>query len=65
MTTGIAILGMALLLLLLDLAKTHLEKIQLQEKTEKPARPCWTSREGGDVFISWDEVMEKTRIEKG
>ena len=58
-------MGMALLLLLLDLAKTHLEKIQLQEKTEKPARPCWTSREGGDVFISWDEVMEKTRIEKG
>ena len=56
---------MALLLLLLDLTKTHLEKIQLQEKTEKPARPCWTSWEGGDVFVSWDEVMEKTRIEKG
>lgn len=48
----------------LDLAKTHLEKIQLQEKTERQARPCWTSREGGDVFINWDEVMEKTRIEK-
>ena len=65
MTTGIAILGTGLLLLFLDLAKTHLEKIQLQEKTEKPARPCWTSWEGGDVFINWDEVMEKTRIEKG
>ena len=63
MTTGIAILGMGLLLLFLDLAKTHLEKIQLQEKTEKPARPCWTSREGGDVFVSWDEVMERTKLE--
>ena len=65
MTTGIAILGTGLLLLFLDLAKTHLEKIQLQEKTERQARPCWMSREGGDVFINWDEVMEKTRIEKG
>lgn len=63
MTTGIAILGMALLLLLLDLTKTHLEKIQLQEKTEKPARPCWTSWEGDDVFISWDKVMERTKLE--
>ena len=58
-------MGTGLLLLFLDLAKTHLEKIQLQEKTERQARPCWTSREGGDVFISWDQVMEKTRIEKG
>ena len=65
MTTGIAILGMTLLLLLLDLAKTHLEKIQLQEKVAEPARARWRSLEAGDIFISWDEVMEKTRIEKG
>ena len=58
-------MGTGLLLLFLDLAKTHLEKIQLQEKTERQARPCWTSLEAGDIFISWDEVMEKTRIEKG
>ena len=58
-------MGMALLLLLLDLAKTHLEKIQLQEEIAEPARARWRSLEAGDVFVSWDEVMEKTRIEKG
>ena len=58
-------MGTGLLLLFLDLAKTHLEKIQLQEKVAEPARARWTSQEGGDVFISWDEVMERTKLEAG
>lgn len=61
---GIGILGVTLLLLFLDLAKTHLEKTQLQEKIAEPVRPRWRSLEAGDIFIGWDEVMEKTRIEK-
>ena len=63
---GIGIGGIALMMLLLQLADMQLKMIRQQEIMEQAKRIRWICRPEGCVEIpmDWDAIMEKTDLEK-
>lgn len=63
---GIGIGGIALMMLLLQLADMQLKMIRQQEIMRQAMRIRWICRPAGCVEIQtdWDAIMEKTDLEK-
>lgn len=63
---GVGIGGIALMMLLIQLAEMQLKLIQQQEIVRQAKRIRWTCRPEGcvEVQTDWDAIMEKTDLEK-